>query len=1472
MEPTKTDMSAWLPGGGEMGERVRRFDWSKTPLGPVVTWSPALRMMSSFLLANRFPLLLWWGPEYISIYNDAYRPVLGDKHPWALGRPVRECWSEIWHVLRPLIDTPFNGGPATWNDDISLEINRHGFLEETHFTIAYSPVPDESVAGGIGGVLATVHEITEKVVGERRITVLRDLAKTTEAQTAEEVGRLVAKRLAAHPADIPFALLYFIDSDGKRARLAGCAGADADNPACPAVLDLSSGNDQIWPVAETLRSQSPQIVENLSARLVGSGPPGPWSDPPREAVVLPIRSSTAHQPAGVLVAGVSPRLRLDEPYRNFFDLVAGQIAMALANAQAHEAERQRAEALADLDRTKMAFYSNISHEFRTPLTLMLGPLEDALASPVLSADERNQLDLARRNSLRLLQLVNTLLDFSRIEAGRLQAAYQPIDLSAATIELAGLFGAAIEKGGIRLVVDCPPLPEPAWVDREMWEKIVLNLISNAFKFTHEGEIEIRLRSERDSFVLSVRDTGVGIPSDELPRLFERFYRGAGTHGRTHEGSGIGLALVQELVKLHRGTVSVESEVGRGTVFTVTLPAGRGHLPEEQISKSSDRRETGFRASHFADEVMRWLPDAEHGMAAQGAGVLASQSPSVPNHGERARIMVVDDNADMRGYLHRLLASHYEVDAVCDGEAALAAITHCKPDLILSDVMLPRLDGVGLLRKLRADPVLANLPIILLSARAGEDARIEGIEAGADDYLTKPFSARELLARIDAQVRLSRLRQDADRSIRESEARLRLATEAANVGAFDWNIATGVNTWTPELEAMYGLAPGEFGKTQKSWEKLLHPDDRVEAMAKVEEALATGNPIEHEWRVKWDDGSVHWIYGKFQAFKDKNGKPVRLTGVNTDISARKKAEQDLLVAHRQLQGVIDNSAAMVYAFDRQGRIVMANAALAKVLKSTPDQMIGRTRHHFMPKADADWHEANDREVFGKREAKQFEEYSHLEDQTITWLTTKFPLWDAEGQIYAVAGISTDISDRKQIEDARARLAAIVAFSNEAIISKTLDGKVTSWNRAAERMFGYAAEEMIGSSIRRIVPADRQSEEDDILARINRGEQLERYETVRICKGGHKIDVSVTISPIFDRAGKIIGASKIAHDITDKKRAEEREHLLMREVNHRAKNLLSLVQSMARQTAATNSQEFVEKFARRIQGLAASQDVLVNSGWHDVPLDTLIRSQLLHFGDLIGQRILLSGPPLNITAASAQAIGLAFHELATNAAKYGALSNDTGIVRIVWSILDAGGEQRFTLSWREEAGPPVSKPTQHGFGSAVTEQLVKMSLDGEVETNYAADGLKWCLSCSAEKIAGSSENASVQATLSAPVDTQSSGPRVLVVEDEPLIALEIAAMVREGGFEVLGPVGSVKQALAIVEKSGCDAALLDVNLGSETAEPIASLLSNSGVPFVTISGYSLNQLPSAFGTAPLLSKPLKSDEVIRSLNRCLRMPAA
>lgn len=423
-----------------------------------------------------------------------------------------------------------------------------------------------------------------------------------------------------------------------------------------------------------------------------------------------------------------------------------------------EQERQRAETLAELDRAKTLFFSNVSHEFRTPLTLLLAPLQEVLSDRALSPAHRESLELVHRNSLRLLKLVNTLLDFSRIEAGRMEAVYEPTDLSTLTTELASVFRSAIERAGLRLIVDCSPLPEPVYVDREMWEKIVLNLISNAFKFTFEGEIKVKLHSTDARAILQIQDTGTGIAPEHLPHLFERFYQVRGEQARTHEGSGIGLALVHELIQMQGGTIDVSSTVGQGTCFMIALPFGTDHLPNDRLQSVVGDHSTATRtltsttlsAASYVEETERWLPDED----TETISNLTQSSSS------SAQILLVDDNADMRDYLVRVLGEHVQVEAVTDGASALAKIQTKVPDLVLSDVMMPGLDGFQLLQALRADPRTKEIPIILLSARAGEEAIVEGLNAGADDYLIKPFSATELKSRVNAHLQMAQLRSEA----------------------------------------------------------------------------------------------------------------------------------------------------------------------------------------------------------------------------------------------------------------------------------------------------------------------------------------------------------------------------------------------------------------------------------------------------------------------------------------------------------------------------------------------------------------------------------------------------------------------------------------------------------------------------------------------------------------------------------------
>ncbi|HJT66287.1 MAG TPA: ATP-binding protein [Pyrinomonadaceae bacterium] len=768
----------WLTGGGELGQLIRGYDWSKTPLGPIESWPQSLRSAVSILLPSKAQIAMFWGPDLITLYNDAYRPVLGQKHPEALGQPVREVWSELWDTgLRSLFEGVLQTGEAFWASDWPFNMKRFGFPEETFFDISYDPIRGES--GKVDGLFCIVSESTARVVGARRLRTLRDLSlfASAAANSVEDACRSVAEILSQNRHDVPFALIYLLDKSGKNATLAGVSGLEPGTRAASLSVNVShpESDTACWPFSAVMQTNRAVEITDVVQRC-GELVTGVWPEPVHTAMMMPIGASGQDRAIGFLVAGVSPRRPFDDQYRGFFELLTTQISTTVSNARAYEEERRRAESLAELDRAKTAFFSNVSHEFRTPLTLMLGPVADALAEldgSSASQAQRENLEIAYRNGLRLQKLVNTLLDFSRIEAGRVQASFEPAALAAMTAELASNFRSACERAGIELVVDCPSLDEPVYVDPDMWEKVVLNLVSNAFKFTFAGRIEVSLRKTAEHVVLTVSDTGVGIPADELPKLFERFHQVEVSRGRTQEGSGIGLALVRELVKLHGGAVRVESELGEGSVFTVCLPRGKDHLPQDRINAARTMTSTSLGAAPFVSEALRWLPHS-----AVEASVAAA---SAPHAGEkRFHILLADDNADMRDYVSRLLSDRYDILAVADGQAAWNAIEQNVPDLILSDVMMPVLDGFELLRRIRANPHIRETPVVLLSARAGEEARIEGLKASADDYIVKPFSARELLATVDAHLKTLNIRRQNQEALAGQNKRLAVLWEAAGV--------------------------------------------------------------------------------------------------------------------------------------------------------------------------------------------------------------------------------------------------------------------------------------------------------------------------------------------------------------------------------------------------------------------------------------------------------------------------------------------------------------------------------------------------------------------------------------------------------------------------------------------------------------------------------------------------------------------
>jgi PAS domain S-box-containing protein len=871
---------------GRLGQDLAAVDWAATPLGPAGDWPLSLRNMVRLMLGSRFSMWMAWGPDLTFLCNDAYRrDTLGAKYPWALGRPAPEVWSEIWSDIGPRIERVMSTGEATWEEDLMLFLERSGYPEETYHTFSYSPAWDDD--GRIAGMLCVVSEETGRVIGDRRMAMARDLGTAlAAARTEAEVCAATGRQLSGSTS-LSFALGYLFD-DERTARLAFTANVAAGLPVSPVEIELTDLYPA-WPAAAAAKGEE-VTVTNLPA-LFAELPTGSWEEPPKNALVVPLTQPGVAEPFGFIAAALNPYRPLEETYRGYVHLLAGQIAAAVIRARAYEQERQRAEDLAELDRAKTTFFTNVSHELRTPLTLLLGPSSDALEDThaPLPAAQRERVEVMQRNAERLLKLVNTLLDFSRMESGRMQGRFEPLDLARYTRELAQMFGSTIDRIGLDFVVDVAPLPVRVHVDREMWAKIVLNLVSNALKATFAGSITVRLFEADDGGAeLQVIDTGIGIPESEQDRLFERFHRVSGAALRSYEGSGIGLALVAELAQLHGGTVSVRSEPGVGSTFTVRVPGGTAHLPADHVTFDTD--DDLFSIEQFGTayvaEANRWLSSDDRADATPTADA------------RRQHVLVVDDNADMRNYVSGLLRDDYAVTTAKDGREALELARELLPDIVLTDVMMPRLDGFGLLSALRDDPRTMHIPIVMLSARSGDNAAVEGLEAGADDYLVKPFSARELQARVRANLELDRVRRVASELAR-SRVLLDQAEELAHVGSWEVDLVDGSMTASPELYRIVGASPDESGLPggMQLAAGRVADADIDEARRAFQRAAGAGEPFDLEMRVAREDGErVVRVHG------------VPVTGADGTVTSLRGSLQDITEQRRGEEAIATSAAA------------------------------------------------------------------------------------------------------------------------------------------------------------------------------------------------------------------------------------------------------------------------------------------------------------------------------------------------------------------------------------------------------------------------------------------------------------------------------------------------------------------------------------------------------------------------------------
>ena len=1002
----------FLSGGGEMGKLIRSKDWSKTPLGSPDTWPQSLRTTVSLCIASNFPISIAWGPHRVQIYNDGYWPITGDMHPASMGQDFKECWLSAWPVIGQAFEEAFLG-QTRFLENQRIFLDRYGYKEETFFTFSFSPILDES--GGVGGLFHPVIELTQQTLAERRLNILRVVADhTVNATTAKEASILIMECLKDFELDLPFVLLYSISATGKEANLQGSVGVERDSPLAPEKINLGEHALKSWPFTEVIQNRKAVQVEELG-KIFGTFDCGPYAEPPEQAMVFPVTLHGTAQNNYFLVAGVSSRRSLDEKYLSFYELLSSSVSNALTKAKAYEEERKKAEALAEIDKAKTVFFSNISHEFRTPLTLMLGSLEELLNKHTgeIAVSGKEAIETSHRNAMRLLRLVNNLLDFSRIEAGRVQAQYQLTDLAKYTTELASNFRSVVENAGLLFQVKTDAIIQPVYIDKEMWEKIVLNLLSNAFKYTLKGSITLSLTTENNQVLLQVKDTGVGIPENELPKMFQRFHRVQNVVGRTYEGTGIGLSLVSELVKLHGGEISVESKearpddpVGRaeGSVFTVSIPTGKSHLPKEHVFEKEIDFTTSL-SNAFIDEATTLID--HNPLNGNGTG-------SFEENADLATVLVVDDNADMRAYIKNLLQKQYHVVTANNGMDALHQVKEHSPLLILSDIMMPVMDGIQLLKAVKENVQTQNIPVILLSARAGEESKIEGYETGADDYLIKPFSSKELLARVASQLKLVKLRQAAETNVRN------LFMQAPAVIC----VLRGPQHIYELANAMYLQLIGNRDIVGKPVSEALPELEGTGIFELLDEVYKTGEPfIGNEMPVtlqrasgKLEEGFFNFIY---QASRneagDIDGILVHGVEVTEQVLARRKIEE----SESRFRNLADDSPMFVFIIEpnEEASISYWNKTWLDYTGQTMQEAVGRAWDGIIHPDDV----PGSLEIYLPAFQKQQSFFipairTKRYDGEYRWHTFKCnPRFSTDGEFNGYVGVGFDVHEQKMIEE-------------------------------------------------------------------------------------------------------------------------------------------------------------------------------------------------------------------------------------------------------------------------------------------------------------------------------------------------------------------------------------------------------------------------------------------------------------------------
>jgi len=703
-----------FPGAGEMAARMRAHAWSDTPLGPPRQWPKALRAVVATLLECQLPLYVAWGPGFTQIYNDAYRPILGAKHPRALGQPTPESWGEIWDTVGPMWQRVM-AGEAIGFDDFKLTIDRFGYPEDCYFNFSYSPVRDDE--GRVAGVLVTFAETTRRVLGERRFRFLDELSEATRAlfdpadvmqTTAAMLGRYLGANRCAYAQ---------VHDDADTFDLVGDY-----NDGVPSIVGRYRFTDFGAAVHQLMVDGRAYVNSDVDTDPVTAGTDlTAYRLTSIQSVVCVPLHKNGRLVAAMAVHQSTPRRWADDEITLVQTVVnrcweALQRMALLESERAARVEAERASSLKD------EFLATVSHELRTPLNAISGwahILRTKLAA--VQPELLRGVEVIERSTRVQVQLIDDLLDMSRISSGKLRMEQQPVAPVTFVQAAVDVIRPAAESAGVTLATTLEPVDEVLG-DGGRLQQVVWNLLANAVKFTPRGgEVRLSMRGAGGHLELVVEDTGAGIRPEFLPHIFERFRQADGSITPRFGGLGLGLSIVRDLVELHGGTIHAHSDgVGRGARFEVRIPLLRERSRED------------------------------------GATVLGdSQLAAARTDLTGIRVLVVDDEPDARELVRRVLEeAGAHVETTSDAASALAALPLYRPHAFVSDIGMPGVDGYELLRRVRAlaPEEGGAVPAIALTAFARPDDRARALERGFDAHVAKASNPLEV---VSAVARLAR---------------------------------------------------------------------------------------------------------------------------------------------------------------------------------------------------------------------------------------------------------------------------------------------------------------------------------------------------------------------------------------------------------------------------------------------------------------------------------------------------------------------------------------------------------------------------------------------------------------------------------------------------------------------------------------------------------------------------------------------